>query len=55
MAVGCVRGGWQGDEPVMRVERVRSVRSSAAVVAEGPFECRLCRLAPFELVGMHEP
>ena len=29
-----------GDKPVMRAERVRSMRSSEAAAAEGPFECR---------------
>jgi len=38
----------------MRAERVRSVPSSAVAVAEGPFECRSCRVPLFEPVGMRD-
>ena len=40
---GRVGAGSLGGEPVMRAERVRSVRSSAVAAAEGPFERRSCR------------
>ena len=42
---GRVGAGSLGGEPVMRAERVRSVRSSAVAAAEGPFGCRSCRSA----------
>ena len=42
---GRVGAGSLGGEPVMRAERVRSVRSSAVAAAEGPFERRSCRSA----------
>ena len=42
---GRVGAGSLGGEPVMRAERVRSVRSSAVAAVEGPFERRSCRSA----------
>ena len=47
---GRVRAGSLGGEPVMRAERVWSVRSSAAAAAEGPFECR-SRFMPFGILS----
>ena len=44
-----------GGEPVMRAERVRSVRSSAVAAAEGGGRSSAVRaVRPFKLVGMHD-
>jgi len=45
LGVGRVCMGTLEGAPVMRAERVRSVRFLEAAAAEGPFECRLCRSA----------
>ena len=51
---GRVSAGSLGGKPVMRAERVRSVRSSAAVAAPRGRSSAVRAVRPFEPVGMHD-
>ena len=50
---GRVGAEMPGAEPVMRAERVRSMRSSAAAAVEGQFEGGLCRSRSGTLITLY--